>query len=149
MAHLIACVMAPSLMNARSVVSMSGPGSVPSWYDAGIRLRPVHSWYDSGTRLVAWWRPLEMSSEAATAIASGSDLGCPNVSRLTIKQHIGEGTQGEVMLGELPGMVGQSALKLGLRQNAISREPIVLSAISGADPRGYCIMRPDCDADDA
>lgn len=119
-----------------------------SWYDAGIRLQPVHSWYDGGTRLVAWWRPLETPGEAATTITSNSDIGCPDISKVTIKQHIGEGTQGEVMLGELPGIVGQNALKLGLRQNAINRESIVLSAVSGADPRGYCIMRPDCETDD-
>ena len=50
-------------------------------------------------------------------------------SRLVLKERLGEGTQSEVLLGELPE-VGAVAVKLGLKQGAIAREAAVLSTMS-------------------
>ena len=91
----------------------SKPVQVKSWYDTGVRLSsPVTSWYDSGVRL-------------ADPLRSGI-----NIDNLMIEKCIGKGTQSEVLLGELPG-IGQVAVKVGIKKNAIAREAPVLSAMSG------------------
>ena len=95
-----------------------------SWYDEqnGLReekrlLPRVESWYDRGTRL---------ETPAAGFILEGLDI-----DDLIVSERIGMGTQSEVLLGELPGSVGQVAVKIGLKRNAISREAAVLAAMSG------------------
>ena len=148
MVHVLTCLAAMSLAPPQ-FASSTQRVPVTSWYDAGIRLRPVCSWYDSGTRLVAWSRPMLYSNDAVVSFGFDAELSCPKIGKLVIKQHIGVGTQGEVMIGELPGIGRRTTLKLGLQQNAIDRKTLVLSAISGADSRGDCIVRPDCPKDDA
>lgn len=60
------------------------------------------------------------------AVAAPLDIGA-----LLIKDRLGEGTQSEVLLGELPGGVGEVAVKIGLKHYAIDCEAMVLSAMSG------------------
>lgn len=91
---------------------------VQSWYDRGVRLTPpVTSWYDVGIRL---------ETPPTTLLPAGIDI-----NKLIIKKCIGKGTQSEVLLGELPGGVGEVAVKVGIKRNAIAREAPVLSAMSG------------------
>ena len=96
------------------------PAQVQSWYDTGVRLSsPVTSWYDSGVRLET------PSPSRADPLRSGI-----NIDDLMIEKVIGKGTQSEVLLGVLPG-IGQVAVKVGIKKNAIAREAPVLSAMSG------------------
>ena len=55
-----------------------------------------------------------------------------NIDQLVIKERIGEGTQSEVLLGELPGVAGPLAVKIGLKYGAMAREANVLCSLSGA-----------------
>lgn len=90
--------------------SASAPRAVRSWYDAGVRLSPVHSWYDDGVRL----------SPPGLAL-----------DQVIIQDRLGTGTQSEVLLGELPADGREVAVKVGLKRNAIAREAAVLSSMSG------------------
>jgi serine/threonine protein kinase len=67
---------------------------------------------------------LEASSSAAAVITSFTD-------EIIIRERIGEGAHGEVLLGDHVGGRGPVAIKLGLRVGAIAREAAVLSAMSG------------------
>lgn len=79
---------------------------VVSWFDAGIRLQPA---------------------------TPRSPTPLPSIDELTIGRRIGQGTQCEVRLGELPGHADPVAVKVGLKSGAIAitREAEVLSALSG------------------
>ena len=104
------------------------PVPVVSWYDNGVRLSPqVNSWYDGGVRL-------DLGAAAAAAAAAAADMTAArevDFNALVILERIGQGTQSEVLLGELPNGVGHVAVKVGLKMKAIAREATVLSALSG------------------
>mmetsp|Transcript_18439 Transcript_18439/g.47270 ORF Transcript_18439/g.47270 Transcript_18439/m.47270 type:complete len:595 (-) Transcript_18439:172-1956(-) len=110
---------------------------------------PVISWYDTGYRL-------SQSAEYSSSFGLGSGMPPPlapplpqppqaeppnvetsastaeevAIEELIVKERIGEGSQSEVLLGELPG-VGPVAVKVGLRPRAIAREAAVLGSMSG------------------
>ena len=54
-----------------------------------------------------------------------------SIEQLLIKDRLGNGTQSEVLLAELPGGCGLVAVKVGLREHAISREVAVQLFMSG------------------
>lgn len=83
-----------------------------------IKPIPLTSWYDRGERLK------KASPSRAKPLRSGIDI-----DELMIERCIGKGTQSEVLLGELPN-IGQVAVKVGIKKNAIAREAPVLSAMS-------------------
>lgn len=150
----------PAALTTDSVVAVSpttllvlpkGCPTVPSWYDAGMRLtdepaalpvsktfrsrNAVISWYDGGITLVPLPDAAEPVREPATdpAPEPSESAVTPelDIDELVVAEQIGVGTQSQVLLGKLPGF-GPVAVKIGLKMNAIAREAVVLSAMSGA-----------------
>ena len=98
---------------------------VRSWYDAGVRLEtPLPS-------SLARPPPTESLDASASTSAHSEAMA---IDELTIGGRIGQGTQCEVRLGELPGHAGPVAVKVGKATGAvaIAREAAVLSVMSGA-----------------
>ena len=122
-------------VNTRNVWAEAPPPAGFVWADesvystvilkpATVVSPPVTSWYDSGVRLET--PEPSLSPPLVDPLRSGIDI-----NELIIKKCIGKGTQSEVLLGELPGGVGEVAVKVGIKKNAIAREAPVLSAMSG------------------
>lgn len=88
---------------------------------------------DAGTaELIGKVVPMKVAPAASGAgdaetVGFSEDI---DLTRLILKERIGEGTQSEVLLGELPG-VGPVAVKVGFKEFAIAREAVVLSALCG------------------
>lgn len=104
--HVIGRVVSTQSIRPPPLVSPLVSPRVVSWFDAGIRLQPA---------------------------APRSPTPLPSIDELTIGRRIGQGTQCEVRLGELPGHADPVAVKVGLKSGAIAiaREAEVLSALSG------------------
>lgn len=104
--HVIGRVVSTQSIRPPPLVSPLVSPRVVSWFDAGIRLQPA---------------------------TPRSPTPLPSIDELTIGRRIGQGTQCEVRLGELPGHADPVAVKVGLKSGAIAiaREAEVLSALSG------------------
>jgi len=123
------------------------PGMKAVVPDRGVALSPpVKFWFDG-------YMKMEPSPEAAAAISlqsTGSEAVavCEDpvaskgvdelINELVIKERVGEGTQSEVLLGELPGRAEPVAVKLGLKKGALAREAAALAAVAGTP--GFPVM---------
>ena len=104
--HVIGRVVSTQSIRPPPLVSPLVSPRVVSWFDARIRSQPA---------------------------TPRSPPPLTSIDELTIGRRIGQGTQCEVRLGELPGHADPVAVKVGLKSGAIAiaREAEVLSALSG------------------
>ena len=109
---------APVAKTMARVLADNSPLDIISKPATVIKPNPLTSWYDRGERLET------ASPSRANPLRSGIDI-----DELMIDRCIGKGTQSEVLLGVLPN-IGQVAVKVGIKKNAIAREAPVLSAMS-------------------
>ena len=109
---------APVAKTMARVLADNSPLDIISKPATVIKPVPLTSWYDRGERLKT------ESPSRANPLRSGIDI-----DQLMIERCIGKGTQSEVLLGVLPD-IGQVAVKVGIKKNAIAREAPVLSAMS-------------------
>ena len=109
---------APVAKTMARVLADNSPLDIISKPATVIKPVPLTSWYDRGERLKT------SSPSRENPLRSGIDI-----DELMIERCIGKGTQSEVLLGVLPD-IGQVAVKVGIKKNAIAREAPVLSAMS-------------------
>lgn len=91
-------------------------------------------WADDDFNLTDIFKPVAASRPVTSFYDGGVQLPSPpaevDIDELVLEGTLGKGTQSEVLFGKLPG-IGQVAVKLGIKQNAIAREFPVLSVMSG------------------
>ena len=115
---------------------------------AWTAVSPANSWSNDGIRsIIVPHLPLPpppadspgagTSGSAETLESNARDgSGLPDgvevsIESLILHERVGEGTQSEVLLAELPGSRELVAVKLGLKHGAVAREAPVLKAMAG------------------